>query len=127
MRLHPEEGSTLFVRVILHKTQADMRRTYKKEHGDDVGATAEGLCFEPFRTSRLVAEVHLSEEHLDGDTIAHELFHAAIAWGRRVKVDWKSVGDAKEWVSDHEERLAWVMGRMSGQLFDRLMEWGYGE
>lgn len=128
MRVYPEEGSTLYVRVLLHKTRRGMRSFVKQGHGDDLGPLAEGCCFQlTGHAPRLVAEVHLNEEHLDGDTIAHELMHATLAWGRHVNLPWLDLGAPTEWVAAAEERMAWVNGNMTGQVYNRLLEWGYGE
>lgn len=135
-RLHPE-GRSLFARVVVHRTKKAMREHWRRELQEVAGlagpwAKRIGYCREVQRwmvtptTSRrdpCFAEVHLYASRCGTEVVTHEMFHATAAWGRRVRFDFKRLGDADS-VNDDEERMAYVHGWLCRQFVDRA--WAAG-
>lgn len=55
------------------------------------------------------ADVYLQQEHLGVGVVSHEMFHLALAYMRRVKIQ---LGDDCD---KAEERIAWVCGNFNRQ------------
>lgn len=75
------------------------------------------------RTRPIVAEVHFSRNRLSQVIVAHELFHATLAYGRRVGFDFSRL-DAADSVNDDEERLAYVQGWLCREFVRRAARTG---
>src|SRR5690242_13328755 len=92
-RIKPEPRRTLYVRVHIWPTAAAMR-AHKRSTGLSGAWNTAAYCTQitqrqyrrgtPMRTRPIVAEVHFSRNRLSQVIVAHELFHATLAYGRRV-------------------------------------------
>ena len=65
-------------------------------------------------------EIHFCRKHLGVGVITHEFLHAALAWARRIRLDFDVIavedsGDA----SEDEERLCYAHGEMVRQFVNR--------
>ncbi len=101
-RLHPD-GRTRYVRVFVWATRQDFVAVTKDRQ-------AVGLC-RPFtryrkdgRLDGIAGEVHLIRGRLGTEVVTHELFHATLAYARRVGFDMTRL-DADDSINADEERL----------------------
>lgn len=128
-RLRCERQDSLFVRVSIYATEAHMHRALC------------GVVDPPFQAvfvfpepppvgihrSALVGHAHFHRERLEEGTVSHELFHAALEWGSRLKLrvatdprGFRTLGLSRT----SEERLAIAQERMVNQFFDRARALG---
>lgn len=127
MRLFPEPG-TRFLRVFVWRTKKDMRAYWRADGGGPFngGSWGERLayCTEVERTTvsgrrdPCFAEVHFTARRLGTSIVAHEMFHATTAWGRRIGFPWKRLG-ADDSVTQEEERLAYAHNVLCGEFVER--------
>lgn len=76
------------------------------------------------RTLPLFAEVHLFRgDGLSMRIVTHELFHATMAYGRRIRFDFRRL-DADDSVNDDEERLTYAHGDLCRQFMMRATDLG---
>jgi hypothetical protein len=127
-RLYPESG-TRYVLVQVWPTRAAMRAhlagwmsraSLRYTEGTCTDTTVKRLRERDGRWITLgqVAEVNLYRERLGMEVVTHELFHATIAWGRRVGFAWRRLGD-DDAVNADEERLTYVHGRLCAEFVRR--------
>lgn len=138
-RLYPEPRRTLFVRVRIHPTLKAMRERSMEltgsgihEHGGPL-RRVRGFCtewrrwwVEPGGRSRkdpCIAEVNLARRYCTMEIVTHELFHATMAWGRRVAFPFTRFG-AEDSVTDEEEQAAYVHGELCRAFVVRAEEAG---
>lgn len=133
-RIYPEEGSTLFVRVLVHITKKAMREHWRTTDARFNGGTWSrrlAYCTEVqhwtvtrrrVRRDPCVAEVHFFRARLGSQVVTHELFHATMAYARRVGFRFQRLGE--EAVNQDEERLAYAHGDMCRAFVDRAHEAG---
>lgn len=131
-RLFPEDGSTLFVRAVVHPTKRAMCEHWRAAGGPSFNGGSWdrriAYCTEwmrwvvhphgRVRRDPCVAEAHFYRARLGTEIVTHELFHATMAWGRRIGFDWLRLG-ADDAVNDDEERLSYVHGALCRQFVDR--------
>lgn len=127
-RLYPVANSALFVRVLVWRTREDML-DYCQRMEIATGSRCQGTCTSwtrrkytidrrdkhvraRGRLSPMFAEVCLWRGRLGSYVTTHEFFHAAIAWGRRVKFDFRRL-DAADSVNQDEERIAYVASALN--------------
>jgi hypothetical protein len=129
-RLYPEEGSTLFVRAIVHPTKRAMREHWR-ERGDvrfNGGTWDQRIAYcqeilrwrcgkRSVRRDRCVAEVNFYHARIGTEIVTHEIFHATMAWARRVGFTFQRLGEKA--VNQDEERLAYAHGDMCRAFVDR--------
>lgn len=131
-RHYPETVRGLYVRVIVHDTQASLQkeararqRAMKKQPYFPKPA---GCCFSTARrawrrgrwvtvTSKCVADVLLCTEHLGTETVTHEMFHAVMDFARRVTPDALMTGAV-------EERIATAHGKLCRLFVTAAIEHG---
>lgn len=123
-RLSPEADTARYVRVVVWPTRAALTRAARHYASDPRHALA--LCIDRGLEARLcrrrlprglVAEVHLFRAALGPGVVGHELYHATVAYGRRLGINWAVFGEVPGGAK-HEERLAGVHGRLCA-LFAR--------
>jgi hypothetical protein len=73
----------------------------------------------PRRKHRCFAEVNLWRGALGPEVVTHELFHATMAYGYRIKFPFEKLADCTG-VTKWEERLTYAHGRMCAQLAEVL-------
>lgn len=126
-RLYAESKSRLYVRVNVWPTLRAMRaygrESYFSFGRDCHGAATQLHLYRNRRCQPLFCEVNLVRRHLGTELITHELFHAAIAWGRRVGFDFSRL-NAPDSVNADEERITYVHGRLCRQFVDRAWKAG---
>jgi hypothetical protein len=122
-RIYPEQGRTLYVRVLVHDTLKAMRERSRelKRRGysaDYVGRNCYGFCNEwnhwqvqaeedggRCRRDPCIAEVNLARKHCTMGIVTHELLHATFAWARRVRFPFACLSheaqamEGEEWIS----------------------------
>jgi len=129
-RLYPEPKSRLYVRVNVWATLRAMRAygraSYFTFGRNCVGAATQLRLYRNGRCQPLFCEVNLVRYHLGTEIITHEFFHAAIAWGRRVRFDFTRL-NAPDSVNEDEERITYVHGRLCRQFVDRAWKAGLYE
>lgn len=64
----------------------------------------------------------MAQRFMGGEIVAHEMFHATMAWARRIGFPWSRLGE--EAVNDDEERLAYVHGRLCREFVNEAYEAG---
>lgn len=134
-RLYPESGRR-YVRVHVHPTKAAMREYWRTSEARFNGGTWAGrvaYCTDVrkwfitadgrSRRDPCVAEVNLFASRLGTAVVTHEFFHATVAWGRRIGLDFTRL-DAEDSVNHDEERLAYVHGELCRQFVDRAYHVG---
>lgn len=131
-RLYPEAPHGLYVLVTVWPSREELHANCSCiEKGEHEGCCS-GLTITSFpeggppRTAALCAEVHLWWEKLTMQVITHELFHATMAWARRIRFRWQRLGD-DDAVNDEEERLAYAHGRLCRDLVLRATAAGLYE
>lgn len=132
MRLYPEPG-TRYVRVFVWRTKKDMKAAWGRaaipvRFAGGTWGRRVAYCREVLRwnvsksggsrRNPCVAEVHMFHSRIGGEIVAHEMFHATMAWGRRVGFCWSRLGD-DDAVNDDEERLAYVHGALCREFVNR--------
>lgn len=115
-RLYPERGSSLYVRVQVWPTKksflahinancqfADGKADHRTQ---GTCGTVERWQVRENRSRKLgcFAIVNLWRGALTMRVVTHELFHATIAWARRIRFDMAAL-TATDDVTDHEERI----------------------
>ena len=75
------------------------------------------------RTKPIFAELNFVRGHLTMEIVTHELFHATMAWGRRIGFDWARLG-ADDCVNQDEERITYVHGWLCRQFVARATTLG---
>ncbi len=70
-----------------------------------------------------VADVHFVRRRLGMEVTTHELFHATMAWARRVRFPFARLG-ADDAVNADEERLTYVHGWLCRQFAVRAWDAG---
>jgi hypothetical protein len=121
-RLYPESRRGLYLAVFVWPTRASMQRRW----GPHPPRT-DGFCH-PFivqqfvggrwRTRPVVAEVHFHRARLSMEVVTHELFHATIAWARRIRFDFARL-NAEDSINEDEERLTYAHGRLCREFMNR--------
>lgn len=131
-RLWPERGSALFVRVFVWPTKkaflAHMNAHHFGRNGGGFYRRCQGACsrHESYRFRKgharrrnaCVAEVNLWRGKLTMEVVTHELFHATIAWGHRVRFPFAGLA-AADGVTADEERITYVHGRICREFVGR--------
>lgn len=125
-RLRPDATPSLFARVLVFPTREAMY-DYRPIERDHLGSCTpiERVFIYPDGRSRrhpMFAEVCLFREACGSTVVTHEIFHAAMAWARRTKLDAAPIFESG--VYDEEETLAHVHSDMVGQLVNRLWDAG---
>lgn len=135
-RLLPENGS-LFVRAIVHPSRQAMREDFSASVVSKTERFGARLAYcrevhvlvftgNRWRRDPCIADVHFSRRNIGTEIVTHELFHASIAWGRRIDFPWMRLG-TDDSVNDDEERITYVHGRLCRQFVDRAYRAGlYG-
>lgn len=125
-RLRVEETPSLFARVFIWPTKEAMYE-HLPINRDHLGSCTpilrqfisdRGVVT---RTDPCFAEVNLHVGALGSTVVGHELFHAALAWGRRRRLS------LTENIDQSEERLSHAFSDMVGQLVGRLWAGGFYE
>ena len=139
-RLYPERKSSLFVRVHVWPTKKDFLAHVNKAHfaadGKGFGRRCDGTCsrvdVKSYRTKRDAAKkargrrdpccavVNMWQGCLTMRVVTHELFHATIAWGHRVKFPFAGF-EAAEGVTADEERITYVHGELCRQFMCKAL------
>lgn len=70
------------------------------------------------RKLRLFAELHFYRDNLTMRIVTHEIFHATMAYGRRIRFDWQRLG-AHDSINKDEERLTYAHCHMCRDFMDR--------
>lgn len=130
-RLYPEHGRSLFCTVNVWATRADyvahmLAVGARAPHRD--GASVSSFTRQRFngtrwRTLPEFAEMNLMRARLGTEVITHEMLHVAIAYGRRVRFDFRRL-DASDSVNADEERLCYVHGRLCREFVNRAHDAG---
>ncbi len=123
-RLYPEQGSTLYARVQVWPTKkaflAHVNAMHVFKGGKGASPRCDGTCSRhqvtSYRSGRArkdscFAVVNLWRGRLTMRVVTHELFHATMAWGYRVKFPF-AVLSTDDGVSDREERITYVHGEL---------------
>lgn len=129
-RIYPEPGRTLYVRVNVHPTKKAMREYWRASNVRFNGGTwgrrlayctpwhvlmvKHGRC----QRNACIAEVNLYRARLTMEIVTHELFHATMEWGRRVRFPFSRLGDDDQ-VNQQEERAAYAHGELCRQFMVR--------
>lgn len=124
-RLYPESRRGLYVAVHVWPTAKAMRRKY----GGRREVRVDGYC-SPYvrqrvdasgrwRTMPVVADVHFHRKRLSMEVVTHELFHATLAWARRVRFDFSRLSDGANPINADEERLTYAHGRLCRAFMNR--------
>lgn len=127
-RLYPERGAR-YVLVQVWPTRQAMRDHLAgwmpRPSLRYTEATCTGTTVQRYRASARrwvtigqVAEVNFYRELLGMEVVTHELFHATLAYGRRIGFDWTRLG-ADDSVTAEEERLTYVHGRLCADFVRR--------
>jgi hypothetical protein len=76
------------------------------------------------RKTPWMGEIHFHRKYLNPAVVAHEAFHAAIDWARRMKLDPTAFpcGEATTNETDHNERVATALERIVGQTLVRMLQ-----
>ena len=104
-------GSRLKVQCRIYPTQKEMLRGVRKDVVGGIANSTMACCVHQTKSTvehdNLAAVVFFSKTHLDADTIAHEMVHAAhnIVQRRRRNTENQDM---------HEEELATVTGELVG-------------
>lgn len=124
-RLYPHAKSGLYVMVNVWPTRKEMLAQWGEGRG--AGRTCQGFC-SPIhvtdyskgraRKQPIVAEVHLWRDHLSMMVVTHELFHASLAWARRVGFDFGRLDD-EDSINRDEERLTYAHSNMCSDFMVR--------
>lgn len=137
-RLYPERGSSLFVRVYVWPTKKAFLAHINEHHvsrhrGGGFSRRCEGTCSrhesrryakgKPTRRSPCAAEVNLWRRKLTMEVVTHELFHATMAWGYRVRFPFASL-NSPDGVTAEEERITYAHGALCSQFVDRAYATG---
>ena len=136
-RVYPTATSRLFVRVVVYDSETTMlaasdgERLAPKpaEAVEDVptATTREWIAWRVDanghrRRDPCVAEIHLVADRSGMRVVSHEAFHATLAWGRRIRFDWKRLGQEDGVLA--EEALAYLHGDICRIIVDRLYQAG---
>ena len=75
------------------------------------------------RKSSWMGEIHFHRGYLDPAIVAHEAFHAAMDWARRMKLDPTAYAADEDTTdeTDHNERTATAHQQIVGQILVRLI------
>lgn len=135
-RLYPERGKRgLYIRVRVHETKRAMKAAAERVGTRFAGGPwgrrlaycneiqAHNLRAGRWRRDPCVAEVNFTKRRLGTEITTHELFHATMAWGRRVGFQFGRLGD-EDSVNDDEERITYVHGWLCRQFAGRA--WATG-
>jgi hypothetical protein len=132
VRLYPERRRGLYVLIQVWPTKRDLVR-YSRESNHRIGRDGIALCnqltiinYGRARRPRMLpifAEVNFWRKRIGMEVITHELFHATLAWARRIKFPWDRL-HAEDSVNAEEERLTHVHGRLCSQLVSRFIAVG---
>lgn len=132
-RLYPESDSRLYALVSVWSDPETMAENCACEGTDVHGGCCGTLKIRVYgeagryeRTKGIFAEVHMHIGALGTGVLAHELFHATVAWGRRLGFDFTRL-DADDSVNDDEERLAYAHGKMCADFVNRAIRAGLYE
>ena len=96
-----------YFKVKLFNTLAELGEYFKQNPGARKKLHGRTV---PLESSRCLGEIYLSREGLELDVAAHEAFHAALVWARRLKYS----------AEFHEEEIAKVVGDLTKQLMNKL-------
>jgi hypothetical protein len=133
VRLYPERHSALYCRVTVWPTKKAMREYLNERYrsasrSGHFGRRTEGACSitetrtyqkgRPTILDREFAEVNLWRGKLGIEIVTHELFHATMAWGKRVKFPFARLGTTELGQKDHE-RITYAHGEMCRQFTAR--------
>ena len=130
-RLYPEAPRGLYVLVnVWPNKDALVENCLCAEKSDH-----EGCCTEVYvtdygkaraRTKPICAVVNLHRDLLTMGVVTHELFHATMAWGRRIGFNFSRLG-ADDAVNDDEERLTYAHSELCRKFMVRAIGAGlYG-
>lgn len=130
-RIYPEKG-TRYALVTVWPTKRAMQNAMRRG-GSRPGRHTQAFCTgveviqirkgRPQRKLGIFAEVNFHRNRLGMEVITHELFHATIAYGRRIKFDWSRLGD-DDAVNKDEERLTYVHGVLCREFVVRAQAAG---
>lgn len=131
-RLYPEKQSRLHALVYVWPTRKEMLEAWRARNYRRAGRTCQGFCSPvevwDFRkgTGRkqpLFAEVHVWRGKLTMAVVTHEMFHAAIAWARRVRFNFSRL-HAEDSINDDEERLTYAHSNLCRDFMIRATDAG---
>lgn len=127
---------TLYVVVNVWETRSEMLK-YAEEDDARVGPRTQALCggieiidIEPGKPARkqpVFAEVNFYRGRLTTEVLTHEFFHATMAWGRRVRFNFRALADDDHAVTPEEERISYVHGRLCRDFVARATRAGLYE
>lgn len=130
-RLYPERGSSLYARVQVWPTKraflAHVNEIHRSINGRGFGRHCDGTCSRhevwSFKTGkarrhRCFAVVNMWRGRLTMRVVTHELFHATMAWGYRVKFPFAGLATDVGVTAD-EERITYVHGELCRQFMVR--------
>lgn len=128
-RLRPDGPHSLFVRVSIYATEAQLHRALRAVVEPPFSAAFVFPAPPPagIHRSALVGHACFHLGRLEEGTVCHELMHAALEWGSRMKLrvapdprGFRTLGLSRT----SEERLAIAQERMVNQFFDRARKLG---
>lgn len=131
-RLYPEAPCGLYVLVTVWPSRDLLHQNCSCVGNGAHEGCCSGVTIEQYgeggyeRTLPLCAEVHLHTDAIGTGVLTHELFHATMAWGRRIGFDWSRLG-ADDSVNDDEERLAYAHGKLCHDFVARAIRAGLYE
>lgn len=120
-RLYPEsKRSGLYVRALVFPTRR-LAAIYSDSFKEDPEQIAVCISYKTVkfykhggsRVRPIVADVIFHRERMGMEVITHELFHATMAWARRVRFPFGMLNDGSfdRFAMEHEEILALTHGR----------------
>jgi hypothetical protein len=118
--LQPIAGKRWRVTVVVHPTRAALQR-WCRAAGYRTSRRTDGLYqglrrrYRSGRPTPDVGEVHLHRGSLSMRVVTHEMFHATVDLGRRLRFDFTRL-DAADSVNDDEELLAYAHGELCRQF-----------
>ena len=149
MRVYPTPTTTLYARVLVFDTQRAMHK-YALRTGHSPGryqAVSQAIITQirrkrrgvvrVLRTRPVFAELLFYERGISLGTVAHECFHVALMYGRRMRLDLNDLAIQDEFAArkpgvwtkarsyDVEERLAEVQDTLTHELVVALRKRGW--
>jgi hypothetical protein len=129
-RIYPASTTSLYFKVIIHPTRKLMKaeiikqaKVFKSSKLQAVvkrnrfHAITHGFKLEYVKSKRplpILGEIHFYATYIPPEIISHEMVHAGMNWARRLQLDvWKD-----------EERLAYAVGAMTQQFYDKATRAG---
>jgi hypothetical protein len=73
-----------------------------------------------------MGEIHFHRKYINPAVVAHEAFHAAMDWARRLKLDPTPYAADEDEIpeSDHNERAAQAVEKITGLTLYRMLRAG---